>query len=139
MRALSDALYARMAEDSALTALLGEWQGNPSIITFRPVPDDAERPIILASTTVSDVDRDITNARGRQVVRDIAIYGRADSQFDAVEIAAERVRALFHRRPLTVAGFRVIVVTATGPILAPTDPDETGRIITLTIRMDEQP
>ncbi|WP_427023038.1 tail completion protein gp17 [Aureimonas ureilytica] len=139
MRALADAIYARLAGDALLTASLGTWEGNPSIFTFRPVPDGAEYPIALAAEVVSDVNADAVTARGRQIVRDIAIYGKAESQFDAVEAAAERVRALFHRQPLEVDGFRVIVVTASGPMSGPAEPDEIGRIVTLTIRMDEAP
>ncbi len=139
MRALADAIYARLAGDALLTAYLGTWNGNPSIITFRPVPDDAGRPIALAAEVVSDVNADAVTARGRQIVRDIAIHGKAASQFEQVEVAAERVRALFHRQPLDVAGYRVVVVTASGPMSGPAEPDEVGRIVTLTIRMDEAP
>ena len=137
MRALADAIYARMAGDALLTASLGTWDGNPSIITFRPVPDGAGFPIALAAEVVSDVDADAVTARGRQVTRDVAIYGKAESQFDQVEVAAERVRALFHRQPFDVAGFRVVTVTATGPRSAPAEADEIGRIITVTIRLDQ--
>ena len=134
MRALSAALYATMAGDAALTDLLGAFQGQPSIFTKRPVPD-AARPIVLAATVVADVDEDFLVAQGRQITRDVAVYGNAQADFDRVAAAAERVRALFHRRAVEVAGYHCLPIVASGPIDAPADPQEIGRIVTLTIRL----
>lgn len=135
MRALSTAIYARLSGDATLAGLLGTTASVPSIFTKRPVPTGAGYPLILATTTVSDMDRDLINAEMRAISRDIAVYGMLATHFDKVGDAAERVRALFHRQPLAFAGWRALDVIAAGPIDAPAEPQEVGRIVTLTMRL----
>lgn len=135
MQALSRALFDVMAADTALTSLLGTYGAGPSILTQRPVPTQAKRPLVLAATVAADVEQDFVNAHGREVTRDVGVYGAAPNHFDAVVAAAERVRALFHRRSLTLPGYYSLPIVASGPIDAPADPQEIGRIVTLTIRL----
>lgn len=135
MQALSAALYAAMAGDAVLKANLGAFKGVPSIFTKRPVPNDARRPIALAATVVADVDEDFLVAQGRSITRDVAVYGNAQDDFDRVAAAAERIRTLFHRQTIRVAGYHCLPIVASGPIDAPADPQEIGRIVTLTIRL----
>ena len=137
MRALSTALYNVMVADAGLTAKLGTFGGLPAIFTKRPVPDAATRPIVIAATVVSDVDADLVASRGREITRDIAVYGDARSDFDKVMDAAEIIRNLFHRRKLAVTGWRTVRLKARGPIEAPAEPQDIGRIVTLTIRLHE--
>lgn len=139
MQALSAALYATMAEDAALTANLGAFLGVPSIFTARPVPSMAARPIVLAATVVADVDEDFLVAQGRSITRDVAVYGNAQTDFDRIVAAAERIRSLFHRQAIPVAGYHCLPIVASGPIDAPADPQEIGRIVTLTIRLRNLP
>ena len=135
MRALSTAIYSRLNGDATLAALLGVTSTVPSIFAKRPVPTGAGYPLIIAATVVSDVDQDMINASIRQISRDIAVYGMLATHFDKVVDAAERVRALFHRQPLASTGWRAIDVIAAGPIDAPAEPQEVGRIVTLTMRL----
>ena len=142
MQALSAALYAAMAGDATLKANLGAFKGAPSIFVKRPVPSDAKRPIALAATVVADVNEDFLVAQGRAITRDVAVYGNANggpldgpSDFDRIVAAAERIRTLFHRQTVRVAGYHCLPIVASGPIDAPADPQEIGRIVTLTIRL----
>ena len=137
MRALSSALYNRMATDPALTDKLGKLGSAPAIFTKRPIPDAATRPIIVAATIVSDVDADILVTQGREIQRDIAVYGAAPAQYEQVVDAAERVRELFHRYRLPVPGWRTVSIRARGPIDAPAEPQEIGRVVTLLIRLHQ--
>lgn len=135
MRALSTAIYSRLNGDATLTAFLGVTASVPSIFAKRPVPTGAGYPLIVSTTVVADVDQDMINASMRQISRDIAVYGMLATQFDKVVDAAERVRVLFHRQPLAFTGWRALDVIATGPIDAPAEAQEIGRIVTLTMRL----
>lgn len=135
MRPLSTAIYSRLAGDATLTALLGVTGGVPSIFAKRPIPTAAVYPLVITTTVVADVDQDLVSTQIRQISRDIAVYGKVATDFDKVIDAAERIRALFHRQPLTVAGWRVFEVRASGAIDAPAEAAEIGRIVTLSIRL----
>lgn len=135
MRALSAALFARLAGDATLIALLGTTAGVASIFAKRPIPAGAGYPLVISTTIVGDTPADLMVSEGRAIQRDIAVYGKAATDFDKVQDAAERIRALFHRRPLIIAGHQVVSVLATGPIDAPAEPDEIGRLLTLSIRL----
>lgn len=135
MQALSTALYAVMAGDALLKAQIGAFKAAPSIFTKRPVPAGAKSPTVLAATVVSDVEADFLVNQGRDITRDVAVYGNAADNFDEVVAAAERIRTLFHRRKLTLPGYYSLPIVASGPIDAPADPQEIGRIVTLTIRL----
>jgi hypothetical protein len=133
---LSNALAAVMIGDTTLTALLGTFQGGPSVLTKRPVPEAARRPIALAATTVSDLPADMIGpAVGRMIERDIAVIGGPD-HYERVVLAAERIRNLFHRNRFPVAGWGNLMVLARGPIDGPADtPQDIARIVTLQIRL----
>ena len=135
MRPLSTAIYSRLAADATLTALLGTTVGVPSIFAKLPVPTGAVYPLVKTVTVVADVDQDMLTTQVREISRDIAVYGKIATDFDKVIDAAERIRALFHRQPLTVAGWRVFEVRASGAIDAPAEAAEIGRIVTLSIRL----
>jgi len=135
MRALSTAIYSRLNGDATLAGFLGTTASVPSIFTKRPVPTGAGYPLILATTVVADVDQDFIASPMRQISRDIAVYGMLATHFDKVVDAAERVRVLFHRQPLAFTGWRALDVIAAGPIDAPAEPQEIGRIVTLTMRL----
>jgi hypothetical protein len=139
MRALSTALFQAMAADGQLVAKLGTFGAGPSIFTKRPVPTEAVWPIVLATSVVSDANEDMLVEKGRSIQRDIAVYGNAPDHFDKVTEASEIIRNMFHRtKALVVTGWRTVLITATGPIDAPIDnPQEVGRIVTLTIRLHE--
>lgn len=135
MRALSTAIFTRLSADATLAGLIGATNSVPSVFAKRPIPTTPGYPYVLAATVVSDVDRDMVSSALREISRDIGVYGMLATQFDKVVDAAERVRALFHRQPLAFAGHRAVDVIASGPIDAPADPQEVGRIVTLTIRL----
>lgn len=137
MRALSTALFTRLIGDATLTALLGTTAGAASVFAKRPIPSGAGYPLVISATVVGDVAADMMVSQGRAVQRDIALYGKLATDYDKVQDAAERVRVLFHRRPLTVNGYQTIDVLASGPIDAPAEPQEIGRIVTLTIRLHQ--
>lgn len=139
---------ALQATAASIIAQLGEYQGEPSVFAFRPVPEDASDPIILINPDSSIGDADGLISTRPIVQRDIAIYGRKGppgdptDQSPIVEAIGYMVRDLFHSQRFAVqpAGYSVIDVIATGPVPAPVDDDgEVGRIVSLTIRLRRTP
>lgn len=134
---LLEGLLTALAADSTLTALLGQYQGEPSIHTRRPAPAEAEYPMVMV-TAVTRSDEDGINDYRPAVVVDCSVYGDQPKDFRAVEAAADRLYSLFHRQPraLTVTGWHVTQITCAGPTAAPVDDDaKAGRRVTLTVAL----
>jgi hypothetical protein len=142
---LGPPVRASILADAAIVALLGKWKQEPSIFTRRPVPSAAADPMVIINPPASLVDAGTSLVKDTPVVVfDIAIYGHkgapgsSDDQTRKVEEVGFLMRELFHRDrwALSVDGFHVIDVRATGPFRAPVDDDQTvGRIVTLTVSL----
>ncbi len=123
MNALTQAIYNTLKADSALAALLAPYNGGPAIITADPVPFDAPRPYVVTAQPMHDEALDGKNTTlGRTIHQDIRIVADATGSSQLVGSIAERVRAVLHRQPLSVAGYSNIVTDASGPVQAPSDP-----------------
>lgn len=136
MSILSATLYDVMASDGALVALLASYKGLPGVFTIDPVPGDAALPYVVTAGEVSQLPWDTKQCRGREIIRDIRMYAEADGNNIPIEAIAERVRALFHRRALTIQGYTWLISSANGPIAA----DEEGyygRVVSLTVKAQE--
>jgi hypothetical protein len=135
---LSDPLYAAIKGNTGIAAALSVYQGQPAIFTIRPVPKDAQFPMILVAGDITYGDEDFIDAEMPAIMRDIAIYGQNPVHYRTVETLGYAVRDLFHRKreSLTVSGWSVTDIRCSGPIVAPVDDDTTvGRIVTLRIRL----
>lgn len=135
MSAWTDAFYARMADDdgdNGLVEMLAEYGDRPAIFSYFPTPEVDGLYVVLTGNIVSSPD-DTKNDRGRTVERRIYVYGPATGSTAAVEAAAERIRFLFHRNPLTVSGFSVYIASAEGPIEVPGGDDLYGRMVIVTM------
>jgi hypothetical protein len=94
--------------------------------------------VINSDTTIGNEDGLVS--RRPIIVRDLVVYGQQDDQYRVVEELAYYLRQKFHRqkRALTVSGYHVIDIVATGPNPAPTDDwNHIARAVTLTIRLLE--
>ena len=142
MSAVTQAFFDRLVNDSALTALLGTFKGSPSIFTKTPLPPDVSLetngPYILTTGEASQDpgSLDTKNSVGREIVRDIRCFADIAQSTKVVEDVAERVRDLFHRQAITVAGFTVEIAEVTGPIEADEE-DALGRIVTVRLVLSE--
>lgn len=142
MSAITQALFDRLVNDSALTALLGTFGGSPSIFTKTPIPSgvslETNGPYILTTGEASQDpgSLDTKNSSGREIVRDIRCFADIALSAGVVEDVAERVRDLFHRQAITIAGFTVEIAVVTGPIEADEE-DALGRIVTVRLVMSE--
>ena len=135
---LAPALYAAVASNVGVASQLGIYNGEPAIFTRRPIPEASTYPLVAISPDVTIGDEDGTNYDSPTVVRDVTVYGLGEVQYRAVETLAYLLRTQFHRQrdSITVTGWNVVSIIASGPRSAPTDDDQTiGRVITLTIKL----
>lgn len=135
---VKSAVRTALVGNSSITALLGTYAGSPSVHTRRPVPVSATYPMIIVNDPATITDDDALVARRSVIVLDVAIYGQQDDHFRDVDALGFLVRTQFHRikSALTVSGYNIYEIVATGPIPAPTDDDEyVGRVVTLSIRI----
>lgn len=137
MTAISSAIYHRLAGDATLSGMLATYAGAAAVFTVDPVPDDARMPYVVIPPALATAPRDTKTTRGREVIHAIRCYTPATGSTKAVDAIAERVRALLHRQPLTVAGFGVYIADATGPSTGPEEKDAYGRIVTIRLTMQE--
>lgn len=129
---------------SDVAELLGQWEGEPAVITRRPIPNDVEKALVLVGPEVGMGDMDWVNTSFPVSRRDIFVYGHQGNEVDGdyrdVEMAAFRLRELFQRAKdvLTVPGYHVVNITVFGPWVAPTDDDEeVGRGVTVTTHLQK--
>lgn len=137
MSAITKGVYSALVSDAALSAMLADYRGAPAIFTTDPAPSDATLPYIVTAGAVTDTPADTKTSRGREVVRDIRCYTEATGSADLVEEIAERVRAILHRRAITVTGFRVYISQIVGPFAGPAEDTAYGRILTAQITLEE--
>lgn len=133
---LSVAIRSHILNDEIIAPLLPNYQGSEPIFTRRPVPTDAPYPLVLVSSLVSDNPLDYLSCQRRILTYDIATYGKNDTpaNYRTVEQIANRIQAIFHRMPKYAlnmpTGSSLIRVSATGPIIAPVDTNDTvGRVV----------
>ena len=133
---ITQAVYDKLANDATLAGLLADYRGSPAVFTTDPAPGDATLPYIVAAGAPVDMSFDTKVTRGRQVWRDVRCYAAADGSAGLIERIAERVRALFHRRAITIHGFVWLWAECSGPIVAD-EPDADGRIVTVRFTIEE--
>ena len=131
---------------SGVTDELSAYKGSFPVFTKIPVPDDAPVKIVLVSSGLTIGENDGLTDERPVVGRDVMFYGRRSTdpnqdEYRAVERMAFASHALFHRQRLsiTVSGWSVVDITASGPAPAPVDDEQTvGRMISLTISLAKQ-
>lgn len=139
MGAITQAFYDRLVNDGQLAAMLATYNGEPAVFTIDPAPPDADLPQIVTAGEFAQAPFDTKTRNGRTVFRDIRCYAKEDGSAVAIEDIAERVRALFHRYQLPVAGFGTVLCDVSGPTVAPDDDETvTGRIVSVRLVLLEQ-
>ncbi len=133
---LEAAIYDYLAADFRLTDQLKTYRSAPAIFTESSIPEDADFPYVVVNS-VSDVPLDTLAEEGRQVVRDIGCYCEYTGSSQQVNQIAERVRALFHRQSIPVDGYSNYITTIVGMILAPTDRNVVGRIVSVRFSLEK--
>lgn len=133
MGAITAAFYNRLSGDATLAGMLAAYQGSPAVFTDPDVPEGAMPPYVHSAGNVAASPFDTKTSRGREITRDIACVVAAAGGMAACEAIAERVRVLFHRHRLDVAGYGTMIAEASGPIAVPTD--GTRYALAVTVRL----
>ena len=126
---ITAALYTRLADDDVLAGMLATYgpDNAPAIFTGATVPGDARFPWLHAPGAETDTPYEAKNEAGRSFTRRIRCVTDEAHTAVLVEAIADRVHALLHRHPLTIAGVNNYVVDVDGPTVVATDPDLQGR------------
>ena len=139
MNVLTAAFYQRLVNDSVLADLLTEYPaglGVPAVFTDDRVPQDAQLPYIVTSGETANEPSDTKNSEGRRPFRDVYCYAPHQST-KLVEDIAERVRELFHRHKLPVAGYTTVIANAHGPVRLSAD-DYDARLVSVRLRLERE-
>ncbi|MFC7378270.1 hypothetical protein [Brevundimonas sp. GCM10030266] len=135
-------IYERLIGAPDVVAALDVFDGLPAIFE-ELAPDDylavQEKFCIVIAAPSSDIDASTLTDTAREVVQDVRSYARISGSVADLGDFARAVRDLFHARPddLTVEGGRCSLVTATGPVAAPTtDPSLVGRRVSLRLLLE---
>lgn len=136
MSVITKAFFDTLSGDATLIGLLSTYRGGAAVFTQQPVPDDADLPFVVTAGEVSTTEFDTKTTEGREILRDIRCYADDQSDLKTLEDIAERVRELFHRQDIPIAGFQTVVSEATGPFTS----DEDGvfaRIVTIRMKLQK--
>lgn len=139
---LGASIRTALLAEAPIYGLLGEWSGEPSIFTRRPVPSEAQYPMIVVNPDIAITDQDALRSKRPIVTKDVIVYGDQPDGYRVVEQLGYAIRELFHRErfSIDVDGYDVVQIVASGPNVAPTDDDKTvGRVVTLTISLRKTP
>lgn len=137
---LSEPLRTAIIGEIAITGSLAVFANAPAVFTRRPVPSEATFPMICVSPDIMISDADGLSSLRPVVTRDVTVYGQQDSAYRLVEDVGYLLRELFHRRKqsISVVGYHVVDIVASGPRPAPVDDDKlVGRVVTLTVRLQK--
>lgn len=116
MTVLVGPIFDVLNGDATLTAQIGTFNGNPAIFANMPTPHGAVPPFIMIGPPTNDTNFDALKEFGRDITHDVWIVFPNTGSVSAIDTAAERVRALFHKTTaLTVSGFQVVQTFTTGP------------------------
>ena len=127
-----------MISDSTLTGLISTYEGSPAIFSGYPVPAGAELPYILISQILGNESYNTKGVKGREHIRDIAIFAKETGSLVEIDAIAERVRTLFDRTySLSITGFEVVSCEVSGPIEGPLEDEIYMYVITLNIKAME--
>lgn len=94
------AIFDRLASDSTLATLLGAYGGAPAIFSGDVVPvsyEFGDLPAVVIGPTLSARDRDDFTNFAREARVSVRLFCAAGESSEAIDDAAERVRALLHR------------------------------------------
>jgi hypothetical protein len=140
---LSEPIRTALIGATDITTNLPTYLGSYPVFTRRPAPEDADYPMIIVSPDIAKSDQDGLNDQRPIITRDVVAYGQNDTvaKYDVVELLGRAIHDLFHRRwnAITVSGWKVVQIIASGPIPAPVDDDQTvARLVSLRIELAKQ-
>ena len=137
MQALTQALHAKLAGDPDVIAWAAAYGGGPAVFTGDAVPANAVLPFVHVHPASSDTDRSTLRRRGREIIQDISLHQEFGGNASAISRTAEKVRDLLHYQPLTVPGWEVVFMIASGPIGMSEEAGYLGRSVSIRTMLQE--
>lgn len=131
---ITASIVSALQTDVILTPLLAKNAlGKPAVYGQDPPPGDAQFPLILSPGNFGDLPFDTKTSEGRDIQRDVAVYGKTGDGVAIVEEIAERLREIFHNTSFSVQGWgTVLSEVVSGPVA--NDGDGTvGRVLTVRL------
>lgn len=136
---ISKAIRASLLSVPQIADKLATYKDAPGIFTRRPVPSDAEYPMIVAASfNAGATNEDGLISRRPVIVRDVLFYGRQPDDYRVIDEIALIAAKHFHRKrfSLSIDGYQVIDIVADDPRVAPVDNDkQVGRLVQLQLRL----
>lgn len=135
-------VFGRLTADATLTAQLATYGDAPAVFEDGKVPADLvadDDPFVVVTPPTNDAnDEDFSAARRVETIA-MRLYHKPQGSSLSLQIAAERVRALFRNwGPASVTGGSVLHASVAGPSPAPTDdPSLDGRIVSVSLIIKE--
>jgi len=113
-------LFSALNADSALAALLDEFEGEAAIFSgdALPVEEFKAKPVVWIRPPHGADNVDTFSAVARSLELDVSFYAKATGSSAAIDAAAERARVVLHRQ--TLSGPPELSCTVSGPFGAPT-------------------
>lgn len=153
MKAVRDAMVVHMLGTSGIASAVSTFRGQPAIFARSPIPPSAAGTyIVVRDSHIDDAfeskwgpndPADYVPTKGRSVEHDIGVYTDQEGDSSALEELAISVRNAFHRVPISVSGYGVLIAAARGPIEAPFSESVAeyvdGRIITVALTLISEP
>jgi hypothetical protein len=130
MTQVQDGIYERLASITEITSQISTYMSKPAIFTRSRIPGDAVARYIVIDDAIGDVPWDTKTTLGREVLHDIFTYDFESGDPSVVQNVAELVRDVLHRQHINVSGYGPLIAVVSGPIVAPTDDQVYGRVVT---------
>lgn len=124
---------------------IGDYLSTKALFTRRPAPNDATNfPQVFVSPQINGGQSDFINKPIRDVIYDIAVYGKNGNSVDyrlVEKIAfaiAQKYKRLGRFGITCPTGYSLVKAVGLGPRPAPTDDEETvGRVVSITFTIQE--
>lgn len=136
MTEVDAALHSKITSIIPLMALIApQYRGQHKVFTQTHLPEGVTGNYIVIPPSTGTGPNDTKTSVGLKHVRQIECYTPYNINPAVVDEMAGYVWGNLHRQPLSVAGWRNIIIDAAGPIVAPTDKTLHGRIVVVSMTL----
>ena len=123
-----------IVSNTGITSQLPTYDSVPAVFSGL-VPENAEYPYIVVSGQMESDPWDTKTELGSDETLDVYTYGE---NLTLVEDVARKINTLLHKTTsLSVTGYSVTLVMASGPIAVPTSEKVYGRMVTVQVKMQK--
>jgi len=133
------AIYNAIVADTALTAELATYEGDPAVFFAKAVPEDATYPYIWSPGRVATSITDTKSAIGESLLMDLFVVMEESGSLKTLQEITRKLKAALHRQTLTLTGGNQVLSLVSGPVPAPLTESLVGTVLTLEYQFFESP